>query len=322
MKKFLKILLIIVVIIVVLIGIGAGYVALRSMPKYSIEKVNIAKVEVTPARVETGTKLVSILCRGCHYNESTQKFTGRELTEVPQFGKIFSKNITQDSIAGIGKRSDADLIYFLRTGVHYWDGEYVPPYMPKLVHMSDEDLASIIAFLRSDNNWVKPDNTRQPNSDPSFLTKFLVTIRAFEAFSYPKDPIPGPDTTDIVKYGKYITLYQVECFACHSKDFAKNDYYNPEKSMGFFAGGNEMMAPDGKKRKSLNITMDTETGIGSWTEDQFVKAVKTGVLADGSPSLRLPMQPYSALTDAEVKAIYAYLKTVPVIKNKVVRKLD
>lgn len=322
MKKSVKIILYIVGIIVVLLGIAVGYIAMRGMPKYSVEKVNIPNVVSTPARVENGTRLASMLCRGCHFNESTQKFTGRELTEAPQFGKIYSKNITQDTVAGIGKRSDADLIYFIRTGVHRWDGVYVPPYMPKLVHMSDEDLFSIISFLHSDNNWVKPDNTRQPDTDPSFLAKFLVTIGAFKPFDYPKEPLPGPDTTDMVKLGKYIALYQMECFTCHSKDFAKNDYFTPEKSEGFFGGGNELMAPDGNKRKSLNLTMDKETGIGNWTEDQFVKAVKTGVLADGSPSLRLPMQPYSALTDKEVKAIFAFLKTVPVIKNKVERKLE
>lgn len=82
-----------------------------------------------------------------------------------------------------------------------------------------------------------------------------------------------------------------------------------------------MFTPEGKKIESRNITMDEETGIGSWTEEQFVKAVKTGVVPSG-PALRNPMQPYSALTDAEVKAIYAYLKTIPKIKNKVERKFD
>ena len=320
MRKTFKVLIIIIISVVVLAAIFASYVGLRGIPKYDVQKIDI-KVEPTQARIENGTKLASMLCRSCHYNENTQKFTGRELTEAPQFGKIYSKNITQDTEAGIGKWSDGDLIYFIRTGLHP-DGQYVPPYMPKLVHISDEDLYSIIAFLRSGNKWVQADNTRQSESRPSFLTKFLVTIKAFKPFPYPTAAISGPDTTDIVKVGKYISLYQLECFTCHSKDFAKNDYYNPENSPGFFGGGNELYNPEGKKILSLNITMDKETGIGNWTEEDFIKAVKTGVVPNGQQSLRNPMQPYSNLNDAEVKAIYEYLKTVPVISHKVERNFE
>ena len=320
MKKIFKVLLIIIVVLVVLVGILASYIALRSIPKYDVEKINV-KVESTPERVERGVKLASMLCRSCHYNNATQKFTGKELTEAPQFGTIYSANITQDPVAGIGKWSDGDIIYLIRTGIKP-DGQYIPPYMPKLIHISDEDLYSIVAFLRSSNNWVQADNTRQPESKPSFLTKFLVTIGAAKPFPYPKEKIPEPDTTDLVKWGKYIACYQFECFSCHSRDFAKNDFYTPEKSKGFFGGGNEMYNEEGKKLVTLNITMDENTGIGKWTEEQFIKAVKTGQVPDGGPALRYPMQPYSNLTDQEVRAIYAYLKTVPKLNHKVERKFD
>ena len=69
---------------------------------------------------------------------------------------------------------------------------------------------------------------------------------------------------------------------------------------------------------TLNITPDEETGIGKWTEDDFVKAVRTGVVPNG-PGLRDPMNPYIQLTDEEAKAIYAYLKTVPKLNHKVER---
>jgi cytochrome c1 len=78
--------------------------------------------------------------------------------------------------------------------------------------------------------------------------------------------------------------------------------------------------PDGSKIHSLNLTMDEETGIGRWTEDEFVKAVKAGIVPNGQPALRPPMKPYADLTDGEAKAIYAYLKTIPKISNKVERK--
>ena len=320
MKKIFRVLLIIIVVIVVIVGILASYIALRSIPKYDVEKIDV-KVESTPARVAQGTKLASMLCRNCHYNEATQKFTGKELKEAPQFGTIHSANITQDTVAGIGKWSDGDIVYLIRTGLRP-DGQYIPPYMPKLIHISDEDIYSIVAFLRSSNNWVQPDNTIQPKSKPSFLTKFLVTIGKAKPFPYPKEKIPQPDTTDLIKWGRYISCYQLECFSCHSKDFAKNDFYIPEKSKGFFGGGNEMFNQEGKKLVTLNITMDESTGIGTWTEEQFINAVKSGLVPNSQPALRYPMRPYSNLTDQEVKAIYAYLKTVPKLNHKVERKFD
>ena len=109
MKKFFKALLFLIGIIVVLAGITATYIHFRSIPKYTPEKKYI-KVEVTPARVEQGAKLASMLCKNCHYTDQTKKFTGRELTEVPMFGHIYSRNITQDPHAGIGGRRKAESV--------------------------------------------------------------------------------------------------------------------------------------------------------------------------------------------------------------------
>jgi hypothetical protein len=132
--------------------------------------------------------------------------------------------------------------------------------------------------------------------------------------------VPEPDTTNAVKWGEYVCLYRVECYTCHSADFTTDDFIHPEKSKGFFGGGNTFKMPDGSTIRSLNLTMDEETGIGRWTEDEFVKAVKTGIVPNGQPALRPPMKPYVYLSDGEAKAIYAYLKTIPKIKNQVERK--
>lgn len=320
MRKVLKAVLLVIAGLVVLVAIAAAIISFRGIPKYEAKKADV-KIEYTPARVEQGAKLASMLCRSCHYNTLTNRFTGRELTEVTQFGKIYSKNITSHPDAGIGKWTDGELVYFLRTGIKP-NGQYVPPYMPKLVHISDEDMSSIIAFLRSDNEWVKADAAKQPECKPSFLTKFLTNIGAFKPFPYPDKPIPQPDTTNPVRHGEYIALYQLECYICHSKDFAKNDYLVPSKSEGFFGGGNKLFDMEGKPVSTLNITMDEQTGIGKWTEDEFVKAVKFGTLPGNQPALRYPMLPYSNLADNEARAIYAYLKTVPKQNNKVDRKVE
>ncbi|HEY4147773.1 MAG TPA: hypothetical protein VGM41_02530 [Chitinophagaceae bacterium] len=318
MKKFFKALFFLIGTVIILVGVMAAYISFRSIPKYTPEKKDI-KIAVTPQRVEQGAKLASMLCRNCHYNDQTKKLTGRELTEIPMFGHVYSKNLTQDPVAGIAGWTDGELVYFIRTGIRR-DGQYVPMYMPKLVHIADEDLYSIIAFLRSDNAWVQADTSRAQETKPSFLTKFLVTIGAAKPFPYPDHVISLPDTTDPVKWGKYIALDQLECYACHSRDFAKNDYFNPEKSPGFFGGSNKMYDMDGHEMLTLNITPDETTGIGKWTEDDFVKAVRFGQLPGNQHSLRYPMLPYANLSESEAKALYAYLRSVPAITNKVDRK--
>jgi hypothetical protein len=67
-----------------------------------------------------------------------------------------------------------------------------------------------------------------------------------------------------------------------------------------------------------NLTPDKETGIGEWTEQRFVNALKYGTM-ENQRSLRFPMVPFIYLTDNEAKSIYAYLKTIPPIKNSAPR---
>ncbi len=318
MKKVLRYLLIFLVVIVIAIGGFAAFVAIRGIPSGKAEIVNL-KVEVTPERVARGQKLSSMLCNNCHLDPNTKKLTGRKMDEIPQFGVIYSKNITQHPENGIGKWTDGQLTYLLRTGVKP-DGTFLPV-MAKLTHMSDEDLQSIIAFLRSDHEWVKADNTLQPATNYSFLAKFVTNIGAVKPMPFPNQPVPEPDTTNLVKWGEYIALHRVECYSCHSRDFTKNDYVHPEKSEGFFGGGNEMTGMNGEKIVSRNLTMDEETGIGKWKEEDFIKAVKYGIVPSG-PALRLPMTPFPDLTNNEARAIFAYLKTLPKIHNKVERNID
>lgn len=317
MKKAFRYLLIILLILVVLLGGFATFIAVRGIPHSTAENVTL-KVSLTPQRIERGRQLSTMLCNDCHMDAGTGRLTGRKMSEVSQFGDVYARNITKDPEHGIGKWTDGQIAYLLRTGVKP-DGCFLP-IMAKLSKMSDEDLQSVIAFLKSDNNWVQADTTRQPDSKYSFLTKFLTNIKAIRPIPFPHQFVPEPDTANAIKWGEYVALYRVECYTCHSRDFATDDFINPEKSKGFFGGGNEFKMPDGSKMYSMNLTMDEETGIGRWTEEEFVRALKTGVVPYGQPALRQPMKPYADLTDGEAKAVYAYLKTVPKISNKVERK--
>jgi hypothetical protein len=71
---------------------------------------------------------------------------------------------------------------------------------------------------------------------------------------------------------------------------------------------------------AANLTSD-ETGIGNWSESQFIKAIRQGKLK-GMDNTRplLPPMPwpiYKNATDEDLKAIFAYLKTVPPVENRV-----
>ncbi len=315
MKKALRYVLATLGVVVLLMAGAALFIQWRGIPTY--DKPTLQQtVEVHPERVMRGKKLVSMLCANCHMNSETKMLTGKHMVDAPPvFGEIHSPNITKDKEHGIGEWTDGEIIYLLRTGIKR-DGSYAPPYMAKLPHMSDEDIASIVAFLRSDDAWVQPSDVASIPSEPSFMTKFLTTV-AFKPLPMPTKPIVIPDTTDMVAFGRYLTI-NLDCWTCHSGDFTKMDMMTPENSYLFLAGGNKMNDLHGKEMVTLNLTPDKETGIGNWTEEQFVKAVKWGMI-DGEPALRYPMVPYPQLTDHEAKAIYAYLQTVPPVNNPVKR---
>lgn len=70
---------------------------------------------------------------------------------------------------------------------------------------------------------------------------------------------------------------------------------------------------------AANLTPDVETGLGSWTEAMFVKALRTGKhMGEGRPILPpMPWENFAKLDDADLKAIFAYLKSLPPVKNAV-----
>jgi hypothetical protein len=72
---------------------------------------------------------------------------------------------------------------------------------------------------------------------------------------------------------------------------------------------------------AINLTPDTSTGLGEWTEQSFIQAMRTGK-HQGQPNGRdiLPPMPWSnfgQMTDSDLKAVWAYLRSIPPIKNQV-----
>lgn len=314
MKKVLKWAAILIGVAVIGVGALAAYINWGYEPMFEAKPPQI-KVASTPEMVARGRKIAVVMCAKCHADPYTRKLTGTEMIDLPpEFGVAYSRNITNHKELGIGGWSDGDIIYLLRTGIHPHTGRYLPPWMPKFNKMSDEEMFSIIAFLRSDDPLVEPTSVKDRDCKPSFLAKALMFAGVFKPFEYPTKPIHQPDTNDKVKWGRYLAVDMYDCWGCHSGDFQKMDAENPEKSFDFFGGGNMPLDATRSPVMSANLTPDPETGIGKWTEQQFITTLKTGIKPNGRP-LRAPMFKEHMLTDSELGAMFAYLQTVPKIKK-------
>lgn len=313
MKKALKIVGLFIGALVLAAAVFATFVSVRGIPTYDPPQPVALNVAVTPEHVARGEKIAQMLCIQCHSGPDG-RLTGKLIADAPkEFGQIYSPNITKDPTVGVGKWTDGELVHLIRTGVRR-DGTY-NVLMPKFPNMADADVQAVVAWLRSDAFNVQPDTRETPKNEFNFLVKMLANT-VMKPLPMPQKAILVPDSTDRVAFGRYVANDMVGCFGCHSKDFKTVNDLEPEKSEGFYAGGNPMLNLEGQVIPSANLTMDPETGIGKWTEDDFVKAVKQGA-APGGRVLRYPMIPHVTLTDGEVRAIYTYLKTIPKLKNNV-----
>lgn len=313
MKKVLKIVGILLGLVVLLIAAGATYIHMDGIPTYETKPPDL-KVVADSAMIVEGKRIATLVCNQCHMAPSG-RLEGTEMLDLPpEFGKAWTANITRDPKYGSGRYTDGELAFLLRTGIKR-DGNYAPPWMPKFPHLSDYDLHSVIAYLRSDAPELEPVAKAQPPCQPSFLVKFLSHV-AFKPLPYPDGPIVAPPATDKVALGKYVSTAKFDCYACHSPSFETQNIMEPEKTPGYFSGGNAMPNKEGEIIYTANLTMDKTTGIGEMTEEQFIKAVKYGI-RDNKPALRFPMVPHTVMTDEEVSAVWAYLQTIPIIVHDV-----
>lgn len=321
MKKLLKITLFTFLTLIILFTLILLFVYVRGIPNYKVnmpEEFKTIQVEVTPERVARGEKIALVMCNACHANNEN-RLVGKHIADLPaEFGKAYSLNITQDPEDGIGAWKDGEIIYFLKTGIKP-NGQFAP-IMPKFPRMADEDIKSVVAYLHSDRFPVQATKGKDNAQEPSLLLKVLAHT-VMKPIEPAKEPILIPDSTNKVAFGKYIANDLIACYACHSGDFSKQDPLHPEKSFRFYGGGIQMPNLEGKPVVSANLTFDEETGIArKYNEAQFVEAVKLCRKPDGS-TLRYPMMPHVTLTDYEVKAIYAYLQTIPKIRFDVNRTM-
>lgn len=308
------------IVIILLIGVSAVALYVKfGLP--DVGNPSELKVEITPERIKHGEYLANhvSLCMDCHSTRDWTKFSGpiKEGTKglggevfdqsMGFPGKFYSFNITPSHLSNW---TDGEIFRTITTGVSK-DGRAIFPVMPYSYYgrMDKEDLYDIIAYIRS----LKPVESVTKQRSVDFPMSFILNTIPHKAEFSKKPP-----SSDIIKYGAYM-INAAACRECHTP--VKNGQIIESLA---FSGGREFVFPNGIA-KSANLTSDKETGIGSWDADKFVarfKAYEDGnnlaTLKHNEINTVMPWNMFAGMDTSDLKAIFAYLQTIPPIKNSVV----
>jgi mono/diheme cytochrome c family protein len=259
------------------------------------------------------------VCMDCHSTRDWTKFSG-PLAEgtLGRGGEVFdqrygfpgsyvSRNITP---FGIGHWTDGEVYRAITTGVNK-DGKPLFPIMPYPYYasMDSADVLCIIAYLRT-----LPSAEHTPAASASdFPMNFIVHLIPQKAA-----PQQRPAPTDVLAYGKYLTTIS-GCAECHTP--AENGQIIKGKE---FTGGRDFLLPTGGTVYSANLTPHPTSGIGDWSRERFVQRfyayrnAQPGV-GQNEFNTAMPWTMYAGMTEQDLGAIYAYLKTLPPSPNSVER---
>ena len=274
------------------------------------------RFEPTPARLQRGEYLVRCVS-GCLFCQSEidtaveglpiktgMAGSGRTIA-AENMPWLTAPNLTADRETGAGAWTDDVLARAIREGIGH-DGRALFPFMPyrNYQHMSDEDLASVVTYIRT-LRAVRHDN---PPTAISFPLNRLIN-------SAPQ-PIAGvvaePDLSTREKRGAYLVTL-ASCGDCHTPMDDKGQYL-PGMDL---AGGNILEYADARPpRAAANLT-PSPNGIPYYDEDLFVEVMRTGRVRDRQISDVMPWGHYRGMTDEDLTAVFAYLKTVKPVDHYV-----
>lgn len=315
--KILKIILIITGVIVVLILGALGYVR-YFLPNIPVKDISVSE---TPDHIKKGEYLANhvMVCMDCHSVRDWSYYSGPitpgtfgaggdEFSRKMGFpGNFYAPNITPYNLKNW---TDGEIYRAITSGVNK-DGDPIFPVMPYLSYgkADKDDVYSVIAYIRT----LTPVKKDVPESEADFPMSLIMHM-----IPQKPDLQSRPPESDQVAYGKYLTTIAA-CADCHTP-FEKGQ---PVQGM-MFAGGREFELPFGTLR-SANITPDKATGIGSWTESVWLNRFHS---YDSIPKLQrtdglnefntlMPWNMYAGMTDQDLRAIFAYLKSLKPISHEV-----
>lgn len=281
------------------------------------------KIESTEERRARGEYLAKSLlaCVDCHSERDWSRFSGPIITgtegkggevfgrELGFPGEIVTPNITPSALESW---SDAELVRAITEGVSK-DGSALFPVMPYPAYnwLCKDDVEALVAYVRS----LPRVESSLARTELEFPVNILVRTmpRRSQALSQ-----PCPDRTDKVAYGRYLVVVAA-CRDCHTLQKKGKPMDGLE-----LGGGFEFPLASGGRVRSANITPDEETGIGKWSEKSFIERFRAAgndphAVAPGEFNTVMPWTLYAKLSDDDLSAMYAYLRSVPPVKNEVER---
>ena len=301
--------------VLVLVGITAT-IGWRPIIGPKARPLTDRRFEPTPARLERGAYLVKSVagCLFCHSELDTSAEglpvqagmagAGRTIT-AEDMPWLTASNITSDPETGAGRWTDDTLARAIREGIGH-DDRALFPFMPYANYrkMSDEDLASVITYIRS-----LPAVSRQnPPSDVPFPVNRLIN-------SMPEPiegSVPEPDLSTPENRGEYLTTIG-SCTDCHTPRNEQGQYLRGME----FAGGNILKFADKREpRAAANLT-PSPSGIPYYNEDLFIEVIRTGRVRGREISDLMPWGHYRGMSDEDLKSIFAYLKTLKPVDHYV-----
>ena len=273
-----------------------GLIVLAGAATYGLSESRMARTFAVPdhsltprsdsASLAIGARLVKVKgCVDCH----GANLGGTVMIDNPALGRLAAPNLT---IGGRGAQLETrDWERAIRHGVRR-DGSPLRV-MPanEFTGMADDELESIVAYIRSQ----PPVSTTVPSIrvGPVIRAMFVahqVDLLPAELIDHSKTHIAHINAEATPKYGEYVAA---GCKGCHG----------PGMSGGKIPGA----PPDWKAAANL-----TPTGIGRYSEDDFIRILRTGTRPDGSKvDTLMPYRLTKEMTDVELKAVFSYLKTLP-----------
>ncbi len=266
----------------------------------------------SPQRLARGKYLVALAhCFDCHSERDAKgnqvrrmEGAGRVLppeeSNIPLPHFLVCPNITPDRETGAGSWSDTELARAIREGIGH-DGRILHKTMPywNFRYLTDEDLASIVVFLRSvpavQHRLPKRDLAQPPVIDwrPEVQP---VALRA--------------DAPVTARRGEYL-VHIGNCTGCHT---TADPQGRPVPGMLF--GGGRVFVRRWGSAASANLTRDP-SGIGYYDEAQFIRTIRSGQVGARRLSRTMPYPLYGHLEDEDLKAMFSYLRTLPPVQHRV-----
>jgi len=273
------------------------------------------RFEPSPVRLARGEYIVRNVsgCLFCHSDlDPSQEGlpvkaglagAGRQWT-AEDMPWLTAPNLTPDAETGAGSWTDDTLARAIREGIGH-DGRALFPLMPyaNFAKMSDEDLASVITYIRS-----LPAVRR---THPKTAIPFPVSRLIYSAPQPIEGTVAAPDVGTPEQRGQYLVTL-ASCADCHTP------MVQGQLVEGMaFAGGNVFKYGDARAvRASANLT-PAPNGIPYYNEALFLETIRTGRVRDRKISDVMPWAHYRNMTDEDLKSIFAYLQTLKPVDHYV-----